>query len=1516
MPKLDRSTSSQDQYPVGANASQTQPYVPIERTIGIGQLPPIHLPSEQSLFVIQEGGLTGQITLREVAAYFGNTPVTSVNGQTGDVELKLSDLVGVTIIDPLNNNFLSYNAGKWINKSLASSAVVSFNGFQGVITNAGLNILADVTVTDPVNLQTLMYSSSKGKWENRALLDFFPDITDKDGLVTITGSNGLRVNNALNVYGLATYHGSRPVMTTLTPTTNASSMAIMNDIQTLTLNDLANVDIIDIADKDFILWDATTNKWQNYDKNEFFPDFTDTNGLITITGPAGLRVNNMLNTYGAVTFHDNRPIMTNVLPTTNQFAVSTMGDLQNLDLNHLHDVSMSNPVPNGNVVSWNEKANKWINVDYDPTGHIPSMLWTPTSVTTGEFSSVCFDANLLSLILASKSNAGLYWTKDNKSVYQSNITSGNFYKVIVFKDVIYAAGDVGVLKSTDGKIWTTTSIIEPATNLLTDGNILLIFFHANIGFKQTSDGTTFTSPVTSGVYEVGDVEPKEDPTQNIWLLGGSTTTQNSLGGFGVVSYSLDGGSTWVAQSTAEEITAITYARGNSFLASSTDGLFAATVTFGSSGPVVTWEKLVEGNYTDVVFNSGLILALRLDDIPLWSTDAFNWNPTTGALPSLPLHTAAFGNGYWSAGGLNTGIWWSIDGKEWALSNQVTGTLNKVIYGGTAWLALMGDNGGILWSNNTAGKVLSVNGQTGIVEIGLNNLRGTKIIAPTDGDFLIYKNGLWENKNIVDVSNISVHNLTVTETATIHDLQVNTSVFGGVSTFNGGLISTTGRFNDTLTGVGANFTGSLNVANAVSTGTLIVNDTTTLKSTLSVTGTSTLADLRAATGTFSGALVAHDINSTTILNVAGASTLAGVTATTLGLTDTLTGIDASFSGALSVTGSTTLESLTSNGNVRLKASLQVDGNTMLGTLYASNPIFQGTVNTQNASLGYDSRNTSGNGFKLFNSWYDSPNEGVLIYDEAGVGNTALYFRGGVISYNNSELATLNSIAAARYAGTIPDTPGTDLLDYTTPGQYVQLSDTGAALGLNYPTSFAGLLTVSTSINGSMIWQTYTLDKDPGTQTFTRNFFNGIWGRWYQTAYTDSPYFEGIPTAPTAPVNTNTTQLATTAFVQAAIGGGGYPNLTSSGTGVDTLLTYTGTQGVSITKGPLVLSSEIPSIFAYRPSISTLSVGNTAVNSVATISDITSGTLLAADFKSINSRGGVGGVTLNITSGASISGTTTLGTLSCVSGGFSSLTSVSGSFSTTLTAPTPPVGTNTNQVATTAFVAAATSTARFAFFVTSTTFTVPVGIYTVYITGIGGGGGGGGGGGNAGNLYMNGAGGGGGGAGYVKIKTPIAVSPGTVLSITIGAGGAGGAGSSGLGNNGKEGTGTSVSGGTPVWSVGAGAAGGGGSFGGGPGGVGGRSTLGCSGTGGGGSGRGPNSTSGDIGSGAAGGGGGGGLYGGGGGGGAGGGAGLEAFAGGYSMGYGGGGGGGGGGAAASATWGMGGGGGGGGCVLIEW
>ncbi|WP_338554900.1 hypothetical protein [Pantoea agglomerans] len=84
------------------------------------------------------------------------------------------------------------------------------------------------------------------------------------------------------------------------------------------------------------------------------------------------------------------------------------------------------------------------------------------------------------------------------------------------------------------------------------------------------------------------------------------------------------------------------------------------------------------------------------------------------------------------------------------------------------------------------------------------------------------------------------------------------------------------------------------------------------------------------------------------------------------------------------------------------------------------------------------------------------------------------------------------------------------------------------------------------------------------------------------------------------------------------------------------------------------------------------------------------------------------------------------------------------------------------------------ARMARFTSSSSFIVPAGVTTLYLSGCAGGGGGGAGGG--GNQYFYGAAGAGGGAGQGVIKQPVTVTPGQSIPINIGSAGSGGIGNS--------------------------------------------------------------------------------------------------------------------------------------------
>lgn len=115
------------------------------------------------------------------------------------------------------------------------------------------------------------------------------------------------------------------------------------------------------------------------------------------------------------------------------------------------------------------------------------------------------------------------------------------------------------------------------------------------------------------------------------------------------------------------------------------------------------------------------------------------------------------------------------------------------------------------------------------------------------------------------------------------------------------------------------------------------------------------------------------------------------------------------------------------------------------------------------------------------------------------------------------------------------------------------------------------------------------------------------------------------------------------------------------------------------------------------------------------------------------------------------------------------------STYVSTTTPPAGDNSTNLATTAFVVSATAGMR-AVYTANGSFTVPVGVTTIWVSACAGGGGGGGSPNQAsGNISSGGSGG---GAGQWVLRQAYTVTPGQVISITIGnAGAAGAVGASG-------------------------------------------------------------------------------------------------------------------------------------------
>ena len=230
-------------------------------------------------------------------------------------------------------------------------------------------------------------------------------------------------------------------------------------------------------------------------------------------------------------------------------------------------------------------------------------------------------------------------------------------------------------------------------------------------------------------------------------------------------------------------------------------------------------------------------------------------------------------------------------------------------------------------------------------------------------------------------------------------------------------------------------------------------------------------------------------------------------------------------------------------------------------------------------------------------------------------------------------------------------------------------------------------------------------DDGVNTIVPSAAAGI-GAWklatmVNTAPLASPTFTGVPAAPTAAVGTNTTQLATTAYVLAsyaappAIGNttpsaAAFTTLSASGAAAFTTLSASGLLTVSSTAGiagtTLADSANAGSVGEYVTS--TVLLGSAVALTTGVAINVTSISLTAGDW---NVWGTVAFAPAGTTTVSAISGSisTTTGTMATVPGGGSSFT-----LATTLTtgaAQSHPVGMTRISVAatTTVFLVAQSS-----------------------------------------------------------------------------------------------------------------------------------------------------------------------------------------------------------------------------------
>jgi len=392
-------------------------------------------------------------------------------------------------------------------------------------------------------------------------------------------------------------------------------------------------------------------------------------------------------------------------------------------------------------------------------------------------------------------------------------------------------------------------------------------------------------------------------------------------------------------------------------------------------------------------------------------------------------------------------------------------------------------------------------------------------------------------------------------------------------------------------------------------------------------------------------------------------------------------------------------------------------------------------------------------------------------------------------NNTQVATTAFVAAAITALPAPVTS----FNGRTGSITFQASDISAVNGaLLASPAFSGVPTVPTAAPGTSNLQAAstafvaaavaasvsgvsTFNSRSGAVTLLAADVTGVGG-----ALLSSPAFVGTPSGPTATAGTNSSQLATTAFVQAALSAapGGVSSFNGRTGAISLLAADVSAVGGALTASPAFSGTPTAPTAAIGTNTSQIATTQFVMNQIATAGGVNTfnGRAGAVTLANTDIVGVTGGVLLTVAAGTPPSGTLATGNQAFWwdSQGGNLYLSYNDGNSTQWVAATAPVPTpNTGPLGIQKFTA-------------SGTYTPTAGMRTCIVECVGGGAGGVG----AYNAATtSNTGGGGGGSGAYSKRLLTAQQVGASQTVTIGAGGAGGVGTSGVSTPGAPGGATS-------------------------------------------------------------------------------------------------------------------------------
>lgn len=163
----------------------------------------------------------------------------------------------------------------------------------------------------------------------------------------------------------------------------------------------------------------------------------------------------------------------------------------------------------------------------------------------------------------------------------------------------------------------------------------------------------------------------------------------------------------------------------------------------------------------------------------------------------------------------------------------------------------------------------------------------------------------------------------------------------------------------------------------------------------------------------------------------------------------------------------------------------------------------------------------------------------------------------VGTNTSQIATMAAVLAGFQAFGLGTTIGVTVADFDTVEQTSLFRAEGTALHSPFPN--ASMVALQIQFNQTACFQlAASCSSNIGNaRLFWRTKAGGVWAEWQAVGRLDSPGFTGIPFAPTAPVGTNTGQIATMAALLQGINAF-KRNYSGNVIGVGANLTLTGSQ----------------------------------------------------------------------------------------------------------------------------------------------------------------------------------------------------------------------------------------------------------------------------------------------------------------------------------------------------------------------